>query len=184
MSDLALDLHSAAFTRVKADSAIDDYFENFRKSPMLKLQPKKLPNLSVYLLRDVMVPDGDANAGEPRFLHNTHIGFSGAILADDEDAALLKLDAIMARIPEVLFKDPTFVAMIEGVVSCDRRFVFSNIGETPMAEIQLEMVFSYRSDWEPNVPNDFEGIVLQATPWPSSAHTVPIIRKLLVDSGG
>ena len=46
------------------------FFANYtkRKNKMLQVQPDLLPYLGVYLLDETMTPDGDANAGNIRFI--------------------------------------------------------------------------------------------------------------------
>jgi hypothetical protein len=46
----------------------DPFFANYtrRKTKMLVVQKMHLPYLGVYIVDDQMVPDGDANTGEPR----------------------------------------------------------------------------------------------------------------------
>jgi hypothetical protein len=179
MSDEANALHEACYLRASQNASVQTVFKTFRRTPMLTLQPETMPCLSIYLLRDLRTPDGDANAGPPRFKHMVHVGFSGAVLANNEDKHLLQIDKSMSYIDTVLLNDPTFVAMIEGVEQIDRRYVFSRAGELPLSEIQKEYVFSFRSTFEPQGLPDFEGVEVQAAPWPNTGQAQPIIRRWL-----
>src|SRR4051794_581528 len=65
----------------------DPYFANYtiRKNKMLKIQHELLPYLGVYIIDEPMLPDGDANAGNIRFIHTPRIGFSVMIVDNDQD---------------------------------------------------------------------------------------------------
>jgi hypothetical protein len=182
--DHANDLHEAAFLRVSADATLQAAFTTFRRTPMLDVDPKHLPSLSVFLMRDLATADGDANAGEPSFYHQCSIGVSALMLANDEDDMLVKVRAVPERVSAVLLTDPTFVAMIEGVASMDRKVVYPRIGDASFAEVQIEYVFTYRTDYPPNVPDDFEGVILTGAPYPNPGNANPIIRKWLVPVSG
>jgi len=110
------------------------------------------------LVRELMSPDGDANAGEPRFVHDLSIGLSGAIAITDSGAQLIALDTLMNDLCTKLLSDTDFIAMIEGVNGIDRRLSFTKDSETPLAEIQVEMRVGFRSNWPPLVVDDLQTI--------------------------
>src|SRR5262245_51162667 len=41
-----------------------------------RIQPEHLPSFGLYIMDEQMRPDGDPNAGEPRFTHELKLGFS------------------------------------------------------------------------------------------------------------
>jgi hypothetical protein len=153
----ARDVFEAAYTRAQQVPG----FKTFRKTPMFAVVPAELPRLSAYLLREAGAPDGDANAGEPRFIHNVTLGFSGAIVASDDEQEFADLDTAVANILPALLSDPTFVAMVEGFASFDRKVVYSRIGETPLAEVQIEIVVTFRTYWPPTVLDDFNTLHIE-----------------------
>lgn len=152
-------IHKAALSRLSTLTG----FTTFRKSPMLHVDPKALPCLSVYLMRERMVAEGDANAGEPRFVHTVTLGISGACVASGANDQLDALDTAMSSVLTKLLTDPKFIALVEGVESIDRRNVFEKAAETPLAEVQIEMVVSFRTDWPPVVEDDFKIMHVETT---------------------
>jgi hypothetical protein len=133
-------------------------------TPMYQIQPEELPRLAVYFLREHAVADGDMNCGEPKFQHTVTIGFSGAIVGQDDGQQLINLDTSMSQLNDLLLTDPHFVRgnkflrgvldnniFFEGIPQMDRQMKFSQIGEQMVAEIQFEMDFMFRSVWPPRV---------------------------------
>lgn len=133
-------------------------WKTVRRTPMLQVQPEDLPALGVYLLREQWSPDGDANAGEPQFEHELSIGMSGAIALTDALGQLTTLDGMMASLCTTILSSTSFIAMIEGINSIDRRLTFTKESDTPLAEIQIEMRVGFRSNWPPLVVDDLEVI--------------------------
>ena len=147
----ALEIADAAFAIVKTIPG----WNSTRRTPMVQVNPEDLPALGVYILREQWSADGDANAGEPSFVHDLSLGFSGAIALTDAVTQLTVLDGLMAAICSALLTNPNFIALSEGIASIDRRLVFSKEAETSLAEIQIEMRVQYRSNWPPLTPDDF-----------------------------
>jgi hypothetical protein len=133
-------------------------FKTFKRTPMRQVAPGDLPLLGVYILRETRSPDGDANEGEPRFFHRLHLGIAGAISAADDGAQFSTLESMMAQIDDRLLTSPAFIRMIEGVEQMDRRSQYAIMGETPLAEIQIEMVVTFRTYWPPIIPDDLRTI--------------------------
>jgi hypothetical protein len=146
-----------------------------RKNKMEQVQPDLLPYLGVYLIpEETMTPDGDANAGNVRFIHTFRIGFSVMILNNDRDVAEHTIDAAFWAIMTGLWTDPylnnvrnTFNpatqignlnnVMFERIDRGARRHAFGNANatnETPLAELQYDVTIVYRSWWEPNMFDD------------------------------
>ena len=88
--------------------ANDPFFADYtcRKNKMLAIQHDLLPFLGVYIIDEPMLPDGDGNAGNIRFIHSPRIGFSVMIVNNDQDACEEKLDAIFRYIELRLWGDP------------------------------------------------------------------------------
>ena len=151
----------SSYAIVIADKAFEllaiagSQFKKFRRAPMVQMTPADLPALGVFILRETREPDGDANAGEPRFIHRLHLGISGSIALSDEGEQLIALEAMMADIDDKLLTSVAFVSLIEGVLSMDRKSQYSVMGETTLAEIQIEMIVTFRSTWPPVVVDDF-----------------------------
>ena len=92
----AYDIRDAFYNVVTAAP----FFAGFtcRKNKMLPVQRNLIPYLGVYLVDEMMTPDGDANAGCIRFTHNVRIGFSMIQVNNDPNAAEQAADQAMQAI--------------------------------------------------------------------------------------
>jgi hypothetical protein len=168
------DIRDAFFNLLDADP----YFAAFtrRKTKMLPVQQNLIPYLGVYLAAETMLPDGDANAGCVRFLHNVRIGFSLIIansvpetaeqLADQAYWQVMKDAYTNLYLMNVLQKDaagnnnPENVK-IEAIVRGDRKPIMgapSTDNETPFVEMQYEATCSFRSEWYPDITDMLDEI--------------------------
>jgi hypothetical protein len=160
-------------------------FATYRLTPMLRVLPDDLPVLGVYILRERREPDGQANQGEPRFQHALTLGFSGGVAVDpDTHDRMPPLEDMMSEVDDALLSDPAFVNLTEGVEAMDRVAQFAKLGETTLYEIRVEMVIAWKSDWEPNITDDFNTLVV-TTEFPDKAHadagTPQLIRQYTFD---
>ncbi len=176
MSTHAIEIADKALALLRA-ATFDPPFKSFRRTPLRQVAPDDLPLLMVYILRERRSPDGDANAGEPRFVHRVHLGIAGAVALSDDGAQLETLEAMMANIDDVLLTDPRFINMFEGIESMDRRSQYASVAETPLGEIQIEMVVTFRSYWEPKVPDDFAVLHVE-TRYPTAATDPAEVHQL------
>lgn len=119
----------------------------FTKNKNLPVQPQNIPLCGVYFINENSTPDGDANAGEPRFQTRVRYGLSIVILDNDADAGEYTLDLAYQAIVGGLFSDPTFYLnehfQIQGFELGNRTHSFGNSGleqETPFIELRLELV--------------------------------------------
>jgi len=153
----------------------EPYFANHfkRKTKMVPVQPDQVPYLGVYIIDEVMTPDGDGNAGEPAFIHTLRIGFSVMVAMSDQNAAELEIDAAFWRIMNRLWTDQYVMNLldttspdgsmnpdntrIESISRGVRRHVFGSSqlnNSTPLAELQYDVSCIYRTYWPPNVTDD------------------------------
>jgi hypothetical protein len=165
----AMDIRDAMFNVVTADPYFSGY--TFRKTKMLPVQADLIPYLGVYILDEVMVPDGDANAGCIRFNHTSRIGFSviqtgnnSILLEQGIDAAYLKIMALLwtdIKLMNVLVNNNPEGVGIESIPRGSRRHIFGSAGlnnETPFAELQYEVSCFSRSEWYPNITDMLDEI--------------------------
>jgi hypothetical protein len=159
----AMRLHNAVAALV---FPLATWFKTKKMTPMLVVQPENLPRLSVFFLREVEASDG--KAGEPHFLANLHLGITGSIVSSDDENQLLQLQTNMLFFRRAIFSNPMFRVQqgVEMYESTDTRMNFTRIGETPLAECQTEYVFSYRTDYPPELPDDLKQIVVQPVEGP------------------
>jgi hypothetical protein len=159
---VALDIRNAMYDIVTADPYFAGY--TFRKTKMFPVQVALIPYLGVYLVDEITVPDGDANAGCIRFNHTTRIGFSvvqanndPATLEAGIDAAYLKIMSLLwtdIKLMNVLHNNNPEGAGIEGIVRGSRKHLFGSTGlnnETPFVELQYEVNCFSRSEWYPDI---------------------------------
>lgn len=161
---------------------------NFSTNKSMKIQAETIPFCGVYLIQELMTPDGDANAGEVRFRVSTRFGFSVIVQNNDADQAEYTLDdAFMAL--TALFADHTFydnaTAKIQGFVSGSRQHIFGALGqdnETPISELRFELVCDLGTlDYPPVVPDDLNVIHIK-TQYPSGDTQENIDRRQQVEN--
>src|SRR6266699_3389379 len=153
--------------RVKLMSFFSTF--NFSSNKTLQIQPASLPFCGVYLLQEMMAPDGDADAGEIRFRTAVRYGFSVIVQNNDSVVAEYNLDKAMQAITVGLFTDPTFYNnssfKIQGFTSGSRQHVFGSVGldnETPIAELRFELTCDLGTiSYTPFTEDDLEVIHLE-----------------------
>jgi hypothetical protein len=152
------------------------FFQHYtcRRTKMLRIQHELLPYLGVYLIDDPMVPDGDGNAGEIRFLHNLRIGFSVMVANNDQDALEAQLDAAYNAITGRLWPDQFIMNVadtydpathwrnvgdvkIESIERGMRKHVWGLAAlnnETPVGELQYDVTCRHREGFPPVITDD------------------------------
>jgi hypothetical protein len=175
-------------------------FQGFtlRRNGQKRIETWQLPVLGVYLLPERMAPDGDANAGPVKFIHNFQVGLSVIIANNDPDIAEQKLDAAFWAIMNALWPSQSFMRMynspnpdgvaIEGVVAGVRRMVYGAVGknnETPVAELQYEVNCTYRSYWPPAIADTLDKIAVTVIPAGfDPTQTQPVLVEYLFSQTG
>jgi hypothetical protein len=150
----------------------EPFFANYktkRRTKMDPVQANALPFLGIYLGKEKMGPDGDANAGDTRFSHTLPIHFSVIIANNNADDAERTLDQAYNRIMQRIFRDAWVMNVlrttnpwshlenagdvkIESVVNGQKETVFglaSGNNETPIGELRYVMSVFFRSPWDP-----------------------------------
>jgi hypothetical protein len=165
----ALVIRDAFFDTVTPDPFFADY--TCRKTKMLAVQTQLLPYLGVYQIDEVMVPDGDANAGDVRFSHTLRIGFSAMVANNDQVVAEQIADAAIWRVMNILWPNQLIMnvllsslpdnTIIESITRGTRRPVYgaTNLAnETPIVEMQYDVSVFYRTSWPPIITDDLDEI--------------------------
>jgi hypothetical protein len=192
-NSFALDVRDAMYDILANDANFSDY--TFRKTRMLPVQVALLPYLGVYIVDEMMVPDGDANAGCIRFNHTARIGFSLVHANNDQvslersiDATYLKIMSLLwtnAKLNNVLVNNNPEGMGFEGVVRGSRRHIFGSTGannETPFAELQYEVSCFSRSEWYPDITDALNEIdVTVAVNNVDTTQVQPITIKYMLD---
>jgi len=183
MSDYAVQIATKAYDILS--DALRTEFVTFRRTPMLSVTKADLPILGIYILRERRVPDGQPNQGVPKFIHQLTLGFSGGVdVETDEENRLNELEQTMTLLDELLLSNPEFINLTEGVTLMDRTSQYAKVGEVSLAEIRVEMVVQFRSQWEPTITDNLETIHVD-TQFPDKAHadagTPQIVREYELD---
>lgn len=149
------------------------YFAAFtrRKTRMLPVQQNLIPYLGVYLVDEMMVPDGDANAGCVRFLHTVRIGFSIVVANSDPVTAEQQADRGFLQVMAIAYTNLSLMnplhnnnpegVRIEAITRGSRRAVHGAVStdnETPFVEMQYEAACSFRSEWYPDITDTLDEI--------------------------
>jgi hypothetical protein len=165
----AIDIRDAMYNILQADNYFYPY--KFSKTRMLPIQVDSIPFLGVYLADEIMIPDGDPNAGCIRFSHSARIGFS--IIHADSDQVMLErgIDAAFLRVMSDLWTNANLSNVIarhnpegvgmESVIRGSRRHIFGSTGsdnETPFGELQYEVTCFARSEWYPDITDTLNEI--------------------------
>jgi hypothetical protein len=173
----AFDIRNAFYGLITADPFFAGH--TARKTKMLPLQPDLLPFLGVYLVDEVMGPDGDANAGCVRFTHTARIGFSVVEVNNDQDALEQTIDQAFLKIMSILWTDADLMNVLQKTLAANaqnpeavgiesisrgtRRFVFGSASfnnEMPLGELQYEVSCVYRTEWYPDITDTLDEIVI------------------------
>ena len=112
-----------------------------------QIQPELIPFLGVYFISEDLLPEGDSNAGEPRFHSSALYGFSIVVQNNDAAAAELTLDQGWTLVMDRLFTDPTLYlnpkAKIQGYTRGNRTHQFGSAGadnSIPVAESRFTLL--------------------------------------------
>ncbi len=166
MTSIAMKVRNGTLDRIK----VLPFFSNvslpqaftFTKNRALQIQPENLPVCGVYFLQELSTPDGDVNAGEPRFRSNVRLGLSIILVNNDMEEVEDQLDDAAEAIREGLYSDSTYYNnddfLIQGFTFNMRRHNFGTAldNETPFAELQMEMIIDIGTiTYPPIVEDDF-----------------------------
>jgi len=165
------------------------YFVNFRtwgRTKQFPVLPESLPYCGVYLVNDGANPDGDANAGPPKFSVSARIGFSVWIKNNDPDMTENQLDGAFRAIMNGLLTVPTVYnaknAPVEGFTRYTRSHNYGTLGTTnecPAAELRFELTCFYREYYEFVAVDDLKVVHLETQyPSPEEADEVQQIEAI------
>lgn len=134
-----------------------------------QIQPELIPFLGVYFISEDLAPEGDPNAGEPRFHSSATYGFSVVVQNNDGAAAELKLDEAWVLIMDKLFRDPSLYlnqnAKIQAYTRGNRTHQFGSTGadnSIPVAESRFTLMCDLGViDFPPIIPDILERVHLE-----------------------
>jgi len=161
-NSLALILRDNILTVLKTNPFFVN-FKLFQTTKQFQLMRDNLPFLGVYLVGESAGPDGDWDAGPPKFTVDARIGFSVWLINQDPVETELQLDGAFRAIMNALLCYPTVyndkVAPVEGFSRYTRTHHYGSPGlnnELPAAEMRLELTCKFREYYEFVATDDFK----------------------------
>jgi hypothetical protein len=157
----ALIVRDAIYDRVKAMPFFNGF--TFAKNKMLRIQPQDLPYCGVYLINELLVPEGDSNAGDIRLRDSARYGFSVIVLDNENEGGEETLDQAFAEITNGLLSDTTLTGfnnkLLQGITRGERTHLYGSVAldnETPLLELQFDMTADLGTAiFKANIPDDF-----------------------------
>lgn len=164
-------------------------WKTVRKVPTITTQNDQFPRLGVYLVRESENPDGDANAGVPRYLDDTVISISVMDNLSKPEVLEGSVDAMIDNIKNTLLEDYTFVSLadasgnifLDSIPNISRTYNFPNNGESYYIECRLQMTFRFNVKYDPILPNLLRTVMVDARP---NNDPVPIGQPYEIDLNG
>lgn len=171
MTTIATMIRDQAMIRLKKLTPDGGSWKSFRKIALPTIEPNQLPCLGVYILRESLNPDGDANVGPPRYIADVTIGISIIDEGNKSYALEGSIDSLVDQAEDTLLQDITFLGMtdannnpiIEAIPQITRTYNFFEKSETYMMECRLQMTIQYRCFFEPLAPNYLETIAINVS---------------------
>lgn len=168
MTTIATFIRDAAYNRILNIAP----WKSVRRTPLPTLQSDQLPALGVFLLRETLNPDGDANVGPPRYIGDAVISFAITDLASKPDVLDGSVDKLIDLIQDTLLSDGTFIdlrdannqQLIDSIPTIVRTFNFPNVGETYFLECRLAMTFRFFCNFPPRTPNLLRDVMVDVRP--------------------
>jgi hypothetical protein len=173
-------IRDAMFSRIEPITP----WKSTRKTPFPTLQPDQVPALGVFLLRETMQPDGDANVGPPRYIVDAVISVAVVDLASKPTVLEGSVDALVDAILNTLLTDGTFIDLrwtdgspiIDSIPTIQRTYQFPQIGESYYLECRLQMTVRFMCFFEPVAPNMLTAVDVTPSPSPVASPATAILK--------
>lgn len=151
-----VEIRNATFARVAAVPGIVKTF----KARILPRQDADVPYASVWNAGDRTEPNGDANVGEPSFIHHLTVVVDVMVAAETEADAGDLAETLAERIRAALLTDPSWLDFVEAVERCEVRYAYPKDAEALFVQGMIEIEVLIRSAWPPALPNDLKTIAV------------------------
>jgi hypothetical protein len=166
----ALIMRDAIYERVKAMPFFAGF--TFAKNKMLRVQPADLPYCGIYKINELMLPEGDPNAGDIRLRDSARYGFSVIIVDNENEDGEATLDAAFAEITNGLLTDTTLTGfnhkLLQGITRVESMNVYGSVAldnETPVLELQVDITADLGTAiFKPTIVDDFITLHVDARP--------------------
>lgn len=141
-----------------------------RKSFLLPTKDSEVPCALVYFAGSSMTAEGDANAGEPTFVHSLRLVVSSLIKANASEALDGELDEAASEILDTLLSDASWLRLFDGVPQIERSYQLA--ADEPkrlvMAEARTIFTIEFRTEWPPVVVDDFAAVTIRTDDGPDA----------------
>jgi hypothetical protein len=166
----ALIVRDAIYDRVKAMPFFAGF--TFAKNKMFRVQTPDLPYCGVYLINELLVPEGDSNAGDIRLRDSARYGFSVIVLDNENEGGEETLDQAFAEITNGLLCDTTLTGfnnkLMQGITRGERTHLYGSVAldnETPILELQFDMTADLGTAiFKPTITDDLITLHIDARP--------------------
>jgi hypothetical protein len=169
-------VRDAMLSRIKTMPFFSTF--KFSTNKAEQIQPEKIPFFGIYFINEDLMPEGDANAGEPRFHSSVLYGFSIIVQNNDGAAAEDILDKAWFLLADMMFRDPSLYlnkdAMIQSYTRGNRTHQFGATGadnSIPIAECRFTLTCDLGVIDFPPYVDDVLSKVHFSTNYPDPANT-------------
>jgi hypothetical protein len=166
----ALIVRDAIYDRVKVMPFFAGF--TFAKNKMLRVQTKDIPYCGVYVINQLLIPEGDSNAGDIRLRHSARYGFSVIIQDNENEEGEDTLDQAFDAITNGLLCDTTLTGfnhkLLQGITRGEAVNIYGSVAldnETPILELQFDMTADLGTAiFKPTITDIFETLHITARP--------------------
>jgi hypothetical protein len=168
---------NAIYDRIAASSLFQDYAVKRITRAMPIEAGYQIPFIGIYLGNETATPDGDANAGDIRFIHTVPVGVQIVVKNNDSVEMQQTLDRAKWFFLNQLLRDNTFTnrlhtTMPDGVTieGFPRLRIPSpdwgrdSKNEVPLGMQLIELTYTLRTEWFPTEFDDLKSIGISAYP--------------------
>jgi hypothetical protein len=163
-------VRDAIYDRVKAMPFFAAF--SFAKNKMARVQTQDLPYCGIYLINELLLPEGDPNAGDIRLRDSARYGFSVIVVDNENEEGEATLDQAFAEITTGLLCDPTLTGfkrqLLQGITRGERMHVYGSVAldnETPVLELQFDMTADLGTAiFKPRITDDFNVMHVDGRP--------------------
>jgi hypothetical protein len=166
----ALIVRDAIYDRVKAMPFFATF--SFSKNKMMRVQTGDLPYCGIYLINELLLPEGDPNAGDIRLRDSARYGFSVIVVDNEGEDGEATLDQALKAITNGLLCDTTLTGfnrqLMQGITRIESTNVYGSVAldnETPVLEKQIDMTVDLGTAiFKPTIVDDFNTFHVDARP--------------------
>ena len=115
-------------------------------------QDNQLPYAAVWLAGERTSAWGDANVGDPTFVHALTLVIDVMAKAGNEATLDQDIIAFVETIRATLMTDPSWVRLFESIERCDARYAYPKEAQDIVVQGMIEFEVTFRSEWPPVLP--------------------------------